>query len=731
MRILVVFCIFSFLFGSFAQEDYFLSPTDKAYFLHTVKKSPILERAFGEYVRYKGPEILLPNGEINYDSIELIIIKDPSLVAILSSEISKAPKGLLAEAANKQAIWELNKTLNAFRNDQLDKEGLYGKFHSFYSILNQELPRYAIEKGDDSLVIDRKILQIIHPNLNFNDKSAMLENFKKNDLKSKIEIIESINKAINLWVEDRAFVLFKKYGGDADTFVNVLTAAGDGSGTSGLFEERDKDDLGRWNRGLPKAVGLFPYTPIIMEKNGNKKITPQRYTETVLETVGDNKLTNVHLDVWGYNSEKQTTVVIDKGGKAYPLFGSVESRFLSPDSSFAGDATYYSMINRVQEDIRHFEEKITGKKGYDSRIEYHESRKDAKLLDIEKSEKELSDLRLSPITTNNKKYKTKSGKKQRKKRQASLIQYYEQLDAIKRKIAEYEEKKITALYEIQIRNQQLNHMLDLIGRNWMSFSERDGLYLFEDSSTFDILTQEFQFPATEKPETFEIRLIAIPYSHVSDQVDEVMLHINLTDAKPDYSAKLNILLEDVFESNEFTFEDQIINASDSLALLSFFEALLDKEKDLRIISRGNGIGIWNGFKAIRDPEQQQIDTYGADNMMNDQSNIRLRVSDIVVKVDRNITLYVNSYTDPVRTSFSPSADKIKEISKKYQLTGNQILSAYRSAFILEEFRKELNIYAGELLPRPEAKIVIDRLNKAISKSRVYVAKTSFKLEDLL
>lgn len=726
--IFTILLIFPFFKITWAQNDFFLSPTEKAYFFHTVKKSPILDRAFGQYVNYSGPQVTLPNGEINYDSIEYLIINDPSLVAIYTSEISKVPKGLLAEAANKQAIWELNKTLNAFRNNTLENEGLEVRFERFYSILVEELPSFTFEKGADSAIINDKVMKIIHPNLSFNDKAAMLQNFKRNDHQSKVIVFNAINNSINKWIEERSNDLFQQFGGKAEVFVNVLTAAGDGSSTSGLFEERDKDDQGRWNRGLPKAVGLFPYDPVIFNENGKRKIEPQRYTETSLETVGGNKLTNVHLDVWGYNSEKQTTVVIEKGGFSYPLFGSTESRFLSPDSAFAGDGTYYTLINRLQADILHFENKVSGKKGYDYWINYHNDRKDDKRLEIEKLEKELSDLRLSPITTNDKKYRTKSGKKQRKKRQERLVAYHEQLSAIKRKIAEYEEKKEKSLHEIQIRNQQLNHMLDLIGRKWMSFSERDGLYTFEDSSTFDITTQEFQFPASEEQETFQVRLIAIPYSHVSRQADEVMLHINVSDATPDYTAAVQIVLEDAFATDEFAFSNDLLSTKDSLALFQFFKGVI--EKDIRVAAQGNGVGVWNGYKTIRDAEQKETDSYRADFMKNDQANKRLRVSNVIVKVEENVSIIVNSYTDPVSTNFKSKVKEINDKAQKYGLSGNQLLSAYRSAFILEKFRKELNILAGGLLPRSEAKIVIDNLNKAIAKSRIYVGKTSFKLEEI-
>ncbi len=80
---------------------------------------------------------------------------------------------------------------------------------------------------------------------------------------------------------------------------------------------------------------------------------------------------------------------------------------------------------------------------------------------------------------------------------------------------------------------RLSHFKQLMGLNWASYTEKDGLYTFSDSCTFDMYTQEFIFPAKYEAEDFEVRLIAIPESCLSEQADEVMLHINVTDAEPD------------------------------------------------------------------------------------------------------------------------------------------------------------------------------------------------------
>ena len=152
--ILFILLICSSIYG---QEDAFLTPQNKAYIYHTVRKSPILESNIGRYIVYTGKEISLPNGEINYDSTEQVIINEPSRLKIYSSEIRKAPKGILAELSNKMALWELNKTLKAQRSKDLKKEGLEEEYSRFEMLLIKELPEEALRKRKFGLEIHPKI----------------------------------------------------------------------------------------------------------------------------------------------------------------------------------------------------------------------------------------------------------------------------------------------------------------------------------------------------------------------------------------------------------------------------------------------------------------------------------------------------------------------------------------------------------------------------------------------
>ena len=144
IRILFVIFLLTSVFNVYSQETSKLTAEEKAYFFHIVRKSPILEKNIGRYIEYKGPQISFASGDLNYDSIESIIINNPNLLFIRSSEIAKSPKGLIAEAANKMALMELNKILLAKRFDNEEEIAIYqGKLQDFEELLLKKLPRSA------------------------------------------------------------------------------------------------------------------------------------------------------------------------------------------------------------------------------------------------------------------------------------------------------------------------------------------------------------------------------------------------------------------------------------------------------------------------------------------------------------------------------------------------------------------------------------------------------------
>lgn len=756
----ILFSTFSLLLSlqSQAQINEDLQPEERAYLFHIVKKSPILDQNFGRYFDYQGPEIKFPNGALNYDSIELLIINQPEALIIRKAEIAKSPKGLIAEAANKMALWELNKALLAKRDDPDDLKEYQNEYAKFETFLMEKLPSACYKSKDGVQFPNPKLQQVMNPSLTLDDKIAMLESLRFLSEADQLETINAINYAVDTYIDLRAEEIYRALGGTADRFDNVLIAAGDGSSTTGMLEEREKDENGIWNKGLPKAVGLFPYTVYLVSTEEKKKVTTEiesmRFVTKDFTTVGNNRHTNIHFDVWGYNTSKQTTVVIEKNGMNYHLYGSGETRFLSPDSTFSSGETFQSIINDLEfNKIAKLNEAIYGKKGYDYWIEYNEKKRDQTELKIEKKEKEYSDLGFSPISTSpkasrqvkkSKKQAIKAGtgtfdgeptteasRKERKELQNSIVGLYSLFEGYKRKIAELEAEKQAAVDLMAIYQRKLDIYKAQMGTKWASFVEIDGLYIFEDSTTFDVLTQEFQFKPSDKVEDFEIRLIAIPESSLSTSADEVMLHINLIDAMPNYDARINLELNDVFASDQWKLPKALFNQEDSVALTVFFEGLLDKKVEFEIIGRGQGIGMWNGTQTIKASKPTELNNYpgNAATTKMDSTFLRLRKSELFINMGRNIVVNVNSFTDPVKSSITITNETFTTAMTKYGLSKNDILSAYRTHAILMNLKSEINVLAGKYLPREQASIVIDRFNKQLEKTRISVGRTAFKLTD--
>jgi hypothetical protein len=749
------------LFSSFsvqAQLNEGLTPEERAYLFHVVKKSPILNNNFGRYFDYQGPEITFPNRTINYDSIELLIINNPEFLVIRKEEISKSPKGLIAEAANKMAVWELNKVLLAKRKNPNNLKQYQNEFDRFEVLLQVNLPSAAFRPKDGKDRPHPKIYNVINPSLSLDEKIALVESMRFLNTQERLDLLSAMNYAVNKYVKERAQQIYLNLGGEAEEFDNVLMAAGDGSGTNGLLEEREKNEKGMWNRGLPKAVGLFPYDLMIekieVKRKKSEDIEPMRYAMHDFTTAGENRLTNVHMDVWGYNSEKQTTVVIEKNGLCYHLFGSVDTRFLSPDSSFADGTTFQAIINELEfKHIAKLEEKISGRRGFDYWIEYNTKKKNSTELKLKKKEMDYSNLGYTPITTNSKPSRqvkkskrkaikagsptfngaptTSSQRSERKKLQDQIVMLQKDFDNYRARIKELEIEKQNAI-DLRARYEtRLDRYKALLGFNWASYTEEDGLYTFEDSSTFDFYTQEFQFPPKELSEDFEVRLIAIPESSLSKQADEVMLHVSVMDAEPDYDARINLELADVFNSDKWDLPRSLFTDQDSVALHVFFESLLDRKMDFSIIARGQGIGKWNGVKTIKQYNPETLNSYPGNAAVTkmDSTFLRLRKSEVLVRIDRSIVLEVNSFTDPVKSNINVSNETIQAAMVKYKLSKNDALSAYRTASIMSALQQEINALAGAYLSREDATKVIDRFNKTWRKTRISVGPTSFKISE--
>jgi hypothetical protein len=734
----------------FAQVGDRLSPEIRAYLFHIVRKSPILENNIGYAFEFMGPRILLPDKSINYDSTESILINSPELLVIRKEEIAKAPKGLIAEAANKTAIWILNKTLQSIqlKINKTDND----VFKDYVEFFNEALPKSITRSKFYNNLFNPALSPIFNSNLSMYDRNLLLVSLGVNSIEDRKSIFEAQHNAINKTIEKKALEIFNYLGGVSEEFENYLIAAGDGSYTSGLLQEREKDDEGNWNKGLPKAVGLFPYDLKIKEN----ELVPERICNRVMTLVGNGKQTNLHFDVWGYNTNRQTTVVIEKNGYTYHLFGSEKTRFLSPDSSFSKGVTFQKIINDLNGNtFNQLEKTIKGKNGYNEQITELDRQLNETILLIQEKEASYSELTKSNFKTKKRPSRaarklkkqnedigptnitptTKSKRKARSKKQADLVelyQIYETLEVDKKNLIE---ERQPYLEEYEMKKKVLDNYRRQMGLKWMKYREVDGFYIYEDSSTFDIRTQEFLFPPSNDTSSFEVRLISIPDDLIGETSDEVMLHISKIDVEPFYDADFRITLDDVFASDDFAFNGKIFQNTDSMKLKRFFKQFEKLNPQISFEIKASGIGKWDGKKVSKDIQGIEQTSYPG-NTAEERAGSRLsneyrrlRKTELFLKADRNIAIKIESFTDPVASNLVIKNSKFQDLIEKHKLTKNDILSAYRTISVLNQLKLEFHILCSQYLPQDRAKTIIDIFNSSLEKSIIQAGNEIFRMKD--
>ena len=753
-RLILALFIITRLSIGFGQDQAGLPIETRAYLFHIVKKSPILENNIGKAFEYTGPIIKLKDGKLNYDSIEVLIINEPALLIVRNEIIATSPKGLIAEAANKTAIWELCKQIQKVL-DGKDK-GDSPLINSYLDYFFDSIPKNIIRGKIYDELLKPTTSPIFQTNLSLIDRLTLLEFIGIKDKLEQKQLLDAQNFAINQVIRDRSFTIFKALGGFATDFENILFACGDGSYTSGLLEERDKDEYGEWNKGLPKAIGLFPYD---IDVKGTKKqeLETKRICSRWLETVGKDKQTQLHFDVWGYNSSKQTTVVIERKNYQYHLFGSEKTRFLSPDSTFSKGITFQRIINDLDNfTFKSLKNEIEGKNGLNEQIKTTQREIRETLLLIKEQESNYSNLERDNYKTKKKPSRkmrklkkknknggpldlqptTKSRRSAKSKKQTQLINLYEQYDELQALEEELISNRSPLLEEYLAKKKLIEYYKNKMGENWIDYTEKDGLYTYTDGATFDLYTQEFTIPPTKEKELFEIRLISIPEDFEGENSDEVMLHISKIDALPYYDADFQLKLEDRFEPDSYNFSQVIFTKVDSSLLKLLFEEFKKNNLPFVLQLQANGIGIWNGETVIRDEKQNEMISYpGASNeekLLSRQSITfkQLRYSNLSIKLSRSLNIRINSFTDPVASNLSLKDLKLEEFTKEYQLTKNEVLSALRCISLLQKLKEDLSYQATNYLTQSDSKKFIDKLDGAIQKSKIQIGNVYIRIKDI-
>lgn len=701
-----------------------LNGEEKAYMYHIVMKSKILRKHLSPYFHYTGEMIYLPDNRVNYDSLEIMITQEPSLLVVETQELARQSKGLLSELTTKMALWKLNNALKfgALKNEEFQHLTEINK--DYMDLVLQYLPPKAVKSRKGEAYVPKKIAQLATPTYSLNDKLAVIGGNSKYSPEDQKAIIDAYHRATNEWVEKESERVFHQIGGRAHTYINKLQAAGDGSNTSGLLNENEKDEKGKFNKGLPKAVGLFTYQlELRKDERGKMEVKPTFTPENRFKTVVKPERTNVHFSVWGFNADKQTTICIQKGANTYLLYGSEKSRMLSPDSTFGEGLTYHRHIDKVENEfIADLKENIYGKKGFEYWINHNKELLDDVLMDIKKTEITLSNYRQHGASPG------KRIKKKKKRAQNNLIVLYEKKESLEKEIKELEIAWEEAMEKLNELETELDKMKKNIGYTWLEYEVKDSLYTFSDGATFNMKTQDFRFPITEYQEEFIVRTIAIGNVPFTKFVDEVNVHINVSNVEYREELLLDLALEDVFDSDQFLLERKLFSEADSTKMYELTGLIQKNDFDYKI--EGQGIGRIEHNIIEKDPSPIELSSYEGDK---DQPKYK-ELRKTLVWVDDNEEkpfILIRSYCDPVRSNLNVEHKSISKLMSKYpQTTKNEILTGLRALTVYHKFIDEMIQFSSKNLERDEANKVIDLLESSKKKAEVKINKGTIKYKDV-
>lgn len=737
-----------FSIQSFGQVSQQLTPEIQAYLFHIVRKSPILQNNVGTAFEYSGPLVKLPDNSINYDSIDKILTVSPNLLIIRTDVLAKSPKGILTEACNKTAMYEICRQIQKYSDgESVSSLPLLDRYFTlFFDQLPNELKRGKLYEQ----LLNPLESPILLTNISLNERlfNLQIKGFTKGS-DNKL-IIDAQGKAINQAIEERTRSLFQLLGGSSNLFKSMLMAAGDGSFTEGMLQERDKDENGSFNKGLPRAIGLFPYE-VDIEKD-KKNLRTKRITSKDLWTIGNQKQTQVHFDVWGYNSTNQTTVIVEKGGRQYPLFGSQTTRFLTPDSTFSKGSTFMKVLNDLNDvTYKELKEELEGKNGLNQQVIQAQKQLGEIETIINQKEGDLGELYKEDYRTKNRakrkelkqrkyddpslalKPKTKARKKAKNKHQSDLVELYAGYDETLALVESLITERDELAKEFNHRDKIYKRYIQLLGEHWMPFTELNGLYTFEDGTTFDIFTQDLTFPPSDSSELVEVRLLSIPEDYEGESSDEIMMHLSMVDVRPFFDADFEINFEDVFEPDAYKFEGRIFTEKDTAFFKKLFESYSKNPLPIELKLDGIGIGMWKDSAIVRDQEQHERSSYPGNTTEEKQLSRAtwdfksLRHAGLQIKINRSLIIHIESSTDPVISNLASTVLPIESLLKNNDISKNELLSVLRTRSILIQTKNELIASCPRYLSTQKAKKFIDQLEESVAQSKYYIGNKVIKI----
>lgn len=724
---------------SFSQENWEdFSGKQRAFLFDQVRKVNTLKTELLHLFEFADSIPYINDTLPDYSYVEKEIVNSPDLLLLHRDQMKRKSPGIVADLAVRYALWELGQVLQ-YRNSTDDKnKPLKEKLKIFEKYVLEEAPQSAVKllnNGDYTLA--KTVQGYYSASLTVSDKMAGILNSGYSRIDQML-ILNALMMAQEKYVHNRAKEVYFILGGSKLISNDFLSAVGDGAN----WAEIKGKIATPYSIGLPDEIGLFRF--IIEEDIDEEKNKTNLKVRDVVSNqfnTSTDASTFIHADVFGYHPERQTTISVHKGDKAYVLYGKNEHRMVSPDSSYGEGTTYWRLMDRLENYyIANTREDLYGKRGYEYQIDVYEKKIEGTLLDIKKTEIQLDKLRHTPEgkpKMKKKKIKKKDlgssyqdGQghptsamskldKQKLIQQKRLVELNGILSGQKAILAQLIEDMEQAHKNLVIYEARLDYMRKNIGYIIMEYEEENGVYTYSDGAKFIYNTQDFIFPQSDRSETFQVFHIMFGKEVFAEQIDENFAHINFSYKDEEQVYTLRSIKRDNANNT--------LTPSDSVQLVELFQELSDKKLNCNLTINAGGVLSESGESFSR-TDVASLSAFDPENTPN------FGLVEIKAKRYIDMEIQLNVYDDPmIPGDFTKHQAAYEKLKQKYNdINEVDFYTGLRAKHEAAKWVEQVSAYA-ELWIKNEAdrKMVLKKLKKLKAKKVSFVnGKYLAKVPDL-
>ena len=733
-NVLILIVLFCSTIG-FTQEKWEdFTGKQKAFFYQLTRKIENLKPTIHPLFEFTDSIPYINDTLPDYPYVESLIENDATKLICHHTEFARKNRGLLGDIGMHYAAWELDLLLQ-FRNSTKPQYAyLKPKFEHFVKLVLEDAPsNLARINSNGKYELSPAILNYLSPNLSIGEKMAAIKNSGFTD-DEKFAIIQAIYAAQEKYMNIRANEIVQILTQNNQNATHFMLAAGDGED----WNELEAIIRTKYNRPLPDPKSLFNYQLKTKRSDDeSKKFILVNDAPVLKMSTKANQQTHLHIDAWAYHPERQTTIVVQKGGNSYVLYGKNEHRYVSPDSTFGEGTTYWSLIKNLEEVwIADLKEKIYGKKGFDYYIALYEKKQAKTRLKIKITEEKLDAIRYTPAgkpkiktTRKTKRNKKKSsglsyqdsnevprGKmtktaKKRQIQQHNLIALNGQLETELATLRQLKKEKEEAFDLLAKFETKLDQMKKNMGFNLMEYElDKFGNYIFSDGTIFNAQTQDLTFPPADDVDYFEVILVSFGKTVFDKNLAEFFVHLSLNHTKS----------KDVFVLDEFRNslkKNEKVSISDSIQFMEFFQLIGKTKMPIEIYL--NGKGIAKGAAPYPTAYQAKI-------IEQNETDKNITSYYLQIQKEENIKLSVDVWSNEI----NPPLSQLKVIliaGNNPQLNPIEVYTVEEARLFFFQFKAELIAMANLYLKDPKLKKKVLKRIKSMKAKTAYVNDIEIKI----